>query len=110
MNPWDFDSSYSNPLTQGTQGYQQPGAQQQGGQQAIPYTDQMMAAQNQYPAYPNAYGLGGPIDDVPQSQPIPGSPSNPDYMEKPGNVTATDSSSRGFNPWSLMGESNARGS
>lgn len=57
---------------------------------------------SQYPAMANAYGLG-------QSQPIPGAASNPGYLSQPITVTVPDTASRGFNPWSLTGEANARG-
>lgn len=57
-----------------------------------------------YPAMSNAFGLGSS-----QSTPIPGSASNPGYGSQPISITVPDSSSRGFNPWSLTGEANSRG-
>lgn len=62
--------------------------------------DQQMSAMNgyalstQYPSYPNEFGLG--------SQTPFGAPSTP---TQPANPSA---SSRGFNPWSLMGEALSR--
>lgn len=61
---------------------------------------------SQYPAMQNAYGLGGPMD---QPEAVPGTASNPNYMEEGLTTTMPDSGSRGFNPWSLTGEANARG-
>lgn len=57
-----------------------------------------------YPATTNDYGLGST-----QSQPVAGSASNPTYGGQPITLTVPDTSSRGFNPWSLSGEANARG-
>lgn len=57
---------------------------------------------SKYPAMQNSYGLG-------DTGPTPGTASNPNYLTQPMSVTMPDSSSRGFNPWSLQGESNARG-
>lgn len=54
-----------------------------------------------YPAMPNAFGLG-------QTFQVAGSQSNPEYLNQPINKVMPESSSRGFNPWSLQGESNAR--
>lgn len=59
-----------------------------------------------YPAMQNSYGLGNYGQ---QPTAIPGSASNPSYQTQPMNVVMPDSASRGFNPWSLQGESNARG-
>lgn len=59
-----------------------------------------------YPAMQNSYGLGN-MGQQPSA--IPGSASNPSYQTQPINITMPDSGSRGFNPWSLQGESNARG-
>jgi hypothetical protein len=56
-----------------------------------------------YPTMANDYNLGQ------QTAPVPGAASNPDYSTKPITVTMNDSSSRGFNPWSLSGEATARG-
>lgn len=55
-----------------------------------------------YPTMANSYGLG-------TSAPIPGSASNPAFGSQPITVSVPDTSSRGFNPWSLTGEANARG-
>lgn len=57
-----------------------------------------------YPAMTNSYGLG-----TGASAPIPGAAANPSYLQQPLTTQLPDTSSRGFNPWSLSGESNARG-
>lgn len=54
-----------------------------------------------YPAMPNQFGLGQGA--------VPGTASNPNYMTQKLTSPPGNESSRGFNPWSLMGESNARG-
>lgn len=58
-----------------------------------------------YPAMQNSFGLGA--SNTPGA--IPGSASSPGFGATPINITMPDSGSRGFNPWSLQGESNARG-
>lgn len=78
-------------------GGKKPAAQQSGSSMAP----------NPYPAFSNDFGLGAPI--TPVAQPTPGAQSNPGYLDQPINVNVPDSSGRGFNPWSLQGESNARG-
>lgn len=57
-----------------------------------------------YPAYSNPYGLGSPVTATPTSQPAGGNA----YSAQGVTVNIPDTSSRGLNPWSLMGESNAR--
>lgn len=57
-----------------------------------------------YPAMQNSYGIGAPVGGS-----IPGNASAQGFGAKPITNNATDSASRGFNPWSLSGESNARG-
>lgn len=66
--------------------------------QAAPAATPNTTAQQQidYPAYPNQYGLGSQIQ--------PGSAESTQEKQTP----APDDSSHGFNPWSLVGESNAR--
>lgn len=63
-----------------------------------------------YPAYGNQYGLGGQISP-PSSTGASTSPTPPQNGGASQGVTANvpDTSSRGFNPWSIQGESNARG-
>lgn len=63
-------------------------------------TAQMNSA---YPAFGNQYGLGGAL-------PSGGQPSAAmsDYSGQGVTVNVPDTSSRGFNPWSIQGESNAR--
>lgn len=56
-----------------------------------------------YPTMTNSYGLGT------SSAPVVGSASNPSFNGQPITVDVPDTSSRGFNPWSLTGEANARG-
>lgn len=58
---------------------------------------------NAYPAMANSYGIGNTTGAV------PGQAAGPGYAQQPLNITMPDSGSRGFNPWSLQGESNARG-
>lgn len=58
-----------------------------------------------YPAMSNSYGLGSSINSP--TMPVGNSGNN--YAQNPINISMPDSSSRGFNPWSLTGESNARG-
>lgn len=84
------------------------------GQQALANSAQTTNIANQqmgamgdgssYPAMTNAYGLGSQ-----ESSAIPGSASNPGFGAQPISLTVPDTASRGFNPWSLTGESNARG-
>jgi hypothetical protein len=67
--------------------------------------------QSGYPAYPNAYGLGNTssFTQAPNYQANPAAQSAPaSYQAQPVDISATDASSRGFNPWSLSGEANAR--
>lgn len=93
QNP--YLQSYSDAVSMNAAG-------QQAGQQQI---SSMQNQMSQYPALPNEYGLG----DTSQFQgAVPGSQSNPSYMTSPLSTTVPDSGSRGFNPWSLLGESNAR--
>lgn len=62
---------------------------------------------NGYPAYGNQYGLGGQISP-PSSTGIQNA-AQADYAGGQGvTVNVPDTSSRGFNPWSIQGESNAR--
>lgn len=65
-----------------------------------------------YPTYPNDAGVGSqaPFSGSTQTPttPMAGSSSNPGYLAQSINVQVPDTSSRGFNPWSLTGESNAR--
>lgn len=63
--------------------------------------------QSQYPAYGNQYGLGGAISPPPSGA-APNTAQS-DYTGGQGvTVNVPDTSSRGFNPWSIQGESNAR--
>lgn len=65
-------------------------------------------AMSSYPSYPNQYGLGSQNPASGQGQAAPGTsygaPPQPQLTQN-----AQDNTSRGFNPWSLIGESNARG-
>lgn len=68
--------------------------------------------QSGYPAYPNAFGLGDTSSFSSQEQafnPQPAAVGAPSFQAQPLNQPASDSSSRGFNPWSLSGEANSRG-
>ncbi len=58
---------------------------------------------NAYPTMSNAYGIGQ------QPSAVPGQAAAPSFQAQPLTTTMPDSGSRGFNPWSLAGESNARG-
>ena len=75
-----------------------------------------------YPTMPNQYGIGTQsMDSSGQGSfgasavsggpagPTAGAASNPAYGAQPLTSSAPDTSSRGFNPWSLTGEANARG-
>lgn len=73
-----------------------------------------------YPTMQNSYGLGtngatSPVGGTPanaiqpQAQsPIPGNASDPNYAVNSLSAAVSDSGSRGFNPWSMQGEANAR--
>lgn len=94
----------NNPWTQISQ--QDSAAQVSGTQAATQMqsqiSDQMSSMQNdgsQYPALQNQWGLGS----------TPGSASAPSYGAAPVTINMPDSGSRGFNPWSMQGEANARG-
>lgn len=66
------------------------------------------AAQSGYPAYGNQYGLGGQISP-PSSTGAPANAAQSDYGGGQGvTMNVPDTSSRGFNPWSIQGESNSR--
>lgn len=65
---------------------------------------QLQGNPSNYPAMPNGFGLGLQQPSIPQNY-----ASSPGFMSQPLNTTMPDSGSRGFNPWSLQGESNARG-
>lgn len=87
----------SNPWSYNAQGYAMvPDLQ-------TPDTGNAVPSAGSYPAMPNDYGLGD------QTGAIQGSAANPNYQNQPLTVTVPDTASRGFNPWSLTGESNARG-
>lgn len=83
----------SNPWTYNSQGYANVPELQK------PDTGNAVPSGSAYPAMANDYGLGA----------IQGSAANPNYQNQPLTVTVPDTASRGFNPWSLTGESNARG-
>lgn len=73
-----------------------------------------------YPTMQNAFGLGTngapspaggtPVDSIQPSMqaPIPGNNSDPNYAVNALSKAVGDSGSRGFNPWSMQGEANAR--
>lgn len=118
------------PIFAGTSKYENPGAAegnpysasngqdsawaaQQGGVSA-----QNLAAQtaqtnptdpgsSNYPAYPNSFGLGnsGGLGGASPSQGVQ-TPSS--YSQNGVTVNVPDTSSRGFSPWSMVGESNSR--
>lgn len=70
------------------------------------------SAPGAYPTYQNSFGLGSgaPMGQAaPPAAATPGAASNPSYMAEPLTTAQPDASSRGFNPWSLAGESNSRG-
>lgn len=62
-----------------------------------------------YPSYPNSYGLGSqnPMSGYQPAAPTQAAPMLGSTAPAPTTSTV-DPSSRGFNPWSLQGESNAR--
>lgn len=98
-NPWDSTvSSDSGAQASVTQGAQSTIAGLNGQISAMggtPQTDPSTGSA--YPAMANAYGLGSQsnVGAGVGSQPI--------------NVSMPDTSTRGANPWSLVGESNSRG-
>lgn len=70
-----------------------------------------------YPTMANSYGLGtqgtAPAASTATPSPTtstasPGNPSSPDYATEQLASAVSDSGSRGFNPWSMIGESNSR--
>lgn len=63
----------------------------------------------QYPSYPNAAGLGSqnPNSGFSASTPANGD-SGTAFSSTPITVNTPDTSSRGSNPWSFMGEANSR--
>lgn len=93
MNPWEM-----NPYAGQMQADQSAiGAATTSAQNRVTSLGNQMGNYNQestYPAYPNQYGLGAPINP-PKAEPIPNQ-ANPNALQ-------------GANPWSLIGESNARG-
>lgn len=127
-NPWGSPNPYLGGLASANQNAvtQTPGLQQNmsqlqnkisslGGQDS----GNGMATNNSYPAYANSYGLGTQVNQTSQAAPqnaapaptqaTPGAASSPDYLMQALNATAQNVASRGFNPWSLTGEANARG-
>ncbi len=80
--------------------------------------NQTSQGQSQYPAMANDYGLGSQ-QQMTQSQPVTYGQSQQGMTPQPGGQAvqpmapltqqAGSESSRGFNPWSLIGESIARG-
>lgn len=109
---------YAGALGQANSSYlsQAPGIQQNMSQlQGQINKGQQGQSGSGYPAYTNSYGLGstpqppagaGGQDQSAVSQ---GMASNPDYLKDALTASAQSVASRGFNPWSLTGESNARG-
>ncbi len=98
----------SNPWS--SMGAQDQMAQTQGTQQANQNVNNLQGQManyagnaNAYPTMSNSYGIGE------QPSAVPGQAAGPSFQTQPLNVTMPDSGSRGFNPWSLSGESNARG-
>lgn len=86
-----------------------PNAPKGGGQSqmGMPTPPEMLPTGGGYPAMANDYGLGQGTPQQPQA--FAGSAAGPDYLQKPLTLNIDNSSSRGFNPWSTVGESNARG-
>lgn len=64
------------------------------------------SAQSSYPAFPNSYGLGGSTAAAPAAASAPQGA----YSSGAVTVNVPDTSSRGFSPWSMVGESNSRDS
>lgn len=71
-------------------------------QQNISTLDSM---KSDYPAMPNAYGLGAPV----ANQPTDNSSASA-YAQKPITSPEGSGASGGINPWSLQGEATARNS
>ncbi len=63
----------------------------------------------QYPSYPNQFGLGSQNPNSGFGTPTPQSgDSGTAFASTPITVNTPDTTSRGANPWSFIGESNAR--
>jgi hypothetical protein len=84
VNPYEAQMNYDAPKVQGAT---KSLSTQMSNQPNLP-------EQSAYPAYPNTYGLGAPIN-----------PAKPE----PQQVQANPNALQGANPWSLIGESNVRG-
>lgn len=69
-------------------------------QPSAPKPQQAMGGTS-YPTMANDYGLGQGAESLDPA-------SSEGGMQKPITVNMNDTSSKGFNPWSMMGESNAR--
>ncbi len=106
-NPWAVTSDTKNPYLAGFDSATDSALS--GIPQVQKNIEGMQGQMNsQYPTYPNPYGIGSGSSQG-DTGAVPGTASNPNYLTKPVSVTVPDSASRGFNPWSLTGESNARG-
>ncbi len=124
------DQEYQTAVYKGTteskvnqpEGFYAPGQGKPIMPQTVQMTQQMRNLAAQYPSYPNEHGLGSqspgapamsevagaPNDTLMTPQPTPGAESAPGFSTQPVANSNTDSSSRGFNPWSMMGEANSR--
>ncbi len=124
-SPWAFgnnqkqlqnNSSYlpDNYMIEGNQNPHQ--AYDQGGTPQNPLPNQNNTG---YPAMANSMGLGttpspaagsmgGGTPTGPSIGATPGNLSDPSFATKALSQAVSDSGSRGFNPWSMQGESNAR--
>ena len=92
-NPWNTDKVYTQAQQAGQSINQSMGN----------LYDQMNTLNGGYPAMQNSFGLGAQVG------PVAGAQSGQDYMTTPISQGTPDSSSRGFNPWSLTGEALSRG-
>lgn len=62
-----------------------------------------------YPAMQNSFGLGSPPTPAAAPTPAPtNGASDPNFAVKSLSTAVSDSGSKGFNPWSMQGEANAR--
>ena len=103
-NPWAAPDPYAQAISQATGNINNAYAGMDQSQMALQGLQNQQSQMTEgYPAMSNAYGLGQQVD------PMAGAASNPDYATNPITVPVPDTASRGFNPWSLTGEANARG-
>ncbi len=105
VNPWSTtagqDQSALNAMQTNMGGF--VNSQQGGAAPAQPMTSA------QYPSYSNAYGLGSGNPNSNFGQPAPSTgTSSANYATEPISVQVPDTSARGQNPWTYMGDAGGR--